>query len=303
VVSSTSWWERTYSPYSLSTETDDFYTNIEFIDDLDVEDVSCYFEPYASNAMLLREEELGRVVRDEFEFDNLEDEMKDFNNRYAYEKLASYPELLNLGNDEDAIYQNYFNLLENSNISISREVASLFSSGDLSGAMLKNQELFESELIYSNEKIVNDMYLTKYINDSIPFNQSDSLILTEIAVLTPYIGGESVYSARIMMGIDVSDYSEMEYRVDGDTTGSDNTIEVHNILQFPNPVDNKLHFTSTINNGSYKVVVYDIKGEEILRTEFNSELILDTSGWIGGVYTYSIIGMNKIKNGKFIIIH
>jgi len=140
------------------------------------------------------------------------------------------------------------------------------------------------------------------LHDSIPFEPIDSLILTEISFLTPYLGGESVYAARIMMGIEVDDYSEMEYRIDGSSIVDELSDHILDVKQYPNPADQKLIITSTLR-GNYKLVINDISGKEILRSEFNDKIEFNTSKWNQGIYTYSIIGMGKNKNGKFIVIH
>lgn len=295
-------WQRILVPYNAEVLTSNSYTNMQFQTDEIAESVECTFEPTSTNDVVFRESLLGKVIRDEIIYENMEFEMKNFNDGFAFNVLSTFPDLLSLDSDEDAIYQNYFNTLESSNIGISREVARLISLDELDAAMLKNQELIGDELIYSNEKIVNELYLTKFLNDTIPFEPIDSLMLTEISFLTPYLGGESVYSARIMMGIEVDDYSEMEYRVDGSSINNEQTNEDISIIQYPNPVDDKLQFSSS-KNGIFNLVIHDISGKKMVNSTFEDVFELKTSKWNQGIYIYTITGMGKIKNGKFIVIH
>ena len=71
---------------------------------------------------------------------------------------------------------------------------------------------------------------------------------------------------------------------------------------YPNPVDQKINFTSS-ESGTYQLVIHDISGKEILNSKFDDEIEFNTSKWNQGIYTYSVTGIGKIKNGKFIIIH
>ena len=71
---------------------------------------------------------------------------------------------------------------------------------------------------------------------------------------------------------------------------------------YPNPVDQILNFTSS-KSGAYQLVIHDISGKEILNSKFDDEIEFNTSKWNQGIYTYSVTGIGKVKNGKFIVIH
>ena len=253
--------------------------------------------------LLKREKLLSRVVNEETNYINLAEEMERRDNQFVYNHLADNPDWLTLGED-DAIYQSYFDVMQISNIGISREVSSLMDQELWEQALVLNDQIVGNQLADYNEKMVNELYMTKYQYDSIPLSYGDSMLLTDIALLTPYIGGEAVYSARIMMNLEISDYSGIEYRTDGSNI---EMIENPNFIIYPNPASDIL----TIKYAEYdlkevncKLIIKDVSNRVIFSRELsNLKENIDVSSWKQGVYFYCILGANNSEQGKFIIIH
>ena len=99
------------------------------------------------------------------------------------------------------------------------------------------------------------------------------------------MGGDAVYSARVLLDMDVMDY-DMEYRTDGS-----NELQMANrnpfVKVYPNPVKNDMvidllsDFEELIT-----LSIYDLKG-----TLVHQELVSETT---------SFINLNKLNSGTYI---
>ncbi len=124
--------------------------------------------------------------------------------------------------------------------------------------------------------------------------------LFSIAMLTPYIGGEGVYSARAMLGIDPEDYN-LPYRL-GHFADTVKVDEVNSIKIYPNPTKDNLiiEFNNEFNNAEF--ILYDILGKELINKTINGTKVrVDLGSINSGIYFYSIRGCNfEALTGKII---
>jgi hypothetical protein len=96
--------------------------------------------------------------------------------------------------------QNYLNLLEQSRVPEYREVMELIREQGLAQALNRNSRLWEENALQTNQRLVQDIYLRSVaLGDSLP--APDTLLLRSLATTTPYVGGFSVFSARVLMDI------------------------------------------------------------------------------------------------------
>lgn len=80
----------------------------------------------------------------------------------------------------------------------------------------------------------------------------------------------------------------------------DNSIFKNQITLSPNPAKDFILISGKVGE-TYQVSIFDITAKRILIQEFTSELLIDTSEFTKGVYTYSIRNKdNNWVNGKFI---
>ena len=109
-------------------------------------------------------------------------------------------------------------------------------------------------------------------------------------------------AARIMLGLEISDYEGVEYRF----SDSENIINKDsNLILYPNPVSKTLNIKfSNLNEIQYDLIIKDISNKVVYNGMVkNHESKLDVSNWTQGVYIYNLIGSGKSEKGKFIIIH
>ena len=122
-------------------------------------------------------------------------------------------------------------------------------------------------------------------------------------MLTPYIGGDAVYSARVMLGINPNTYN-LAYRI-GNFKDSSSVVIGDNILKtYPNPVTDKLtlEFVYPLELSSV-FTLFDVMGRKVMKIQLqqgNNKLDINTSALQNGIYFYSLSTDDKAK-GKIII--
>lgn len=250
-------------------------------------------------AMQQREERFGDIVREEVNYEVLEDEFEDYDEAYLYEMLYANPELMNIGNEHDTAYINFYNYRTNSTIAEFIEIQELIDSGNVSQALQDNGILTAQTVIETNQIVTNDIYLNTWAQN-IEIDSIQRQTLFSIAMLTPYVGGEGVYSARAMLGIDPEDYN-LPYRL-GHYTDTVIVEEENNIKVFPNPTNSNItiEFNKEFDNAEF--ILFDIIGKELLHQNINgTEVKIDLSKLNSGIYFYSIKGNNfETITGKII---
>ena len=126
-------------------------------------------------------------------------------------------------------------------------------------------------------------------------DSTDRQNLFAIAMLTPYVGGEGVYTTRAMLGIDPEDYN-LPYRK-GRPQDSIDVSGEEEVNVYPNPANSIITFETNCES-VYYIEIYDIYGKQIGNYSSHKKLIdLD----ISSVCFYKVYGqMGIIKSGKFI---
>ena len=146
------------------------------------------------------------------------------------------------------------------------------------------------------------VFLCSFVEDKY-YTESQQQTLEAVAMLTPYIGGDAVYSARVMLGINPNDYN-LAYRL-ARPTDSIQTIYNDNLVSiYPNPASNSLNieFENALEQAE-TFVLYDITGRKIKEYKLSerlTEFSLDISTIQNGVYFYSLRSDIDVR-GKVII--
>jgi len=190
----------------------------------------------------------------------------------------------------------------NSTIAEFTEIQELIDEGNINQALMDNGIVVAQTVIEVNKQVTNNVYLTALAED-IEFDQTQRNALFAIASLTPYIGGEGVYSARVMLGLDPDDLN-LPYRKA--RPQEENKIAIEGLHIYPNPTKDKitLEINNKILSGKAKLFIYSSIGNKVLEQEINTEQNIHTIKLIKlqpGIYFYNFIG-NKTFNGKIIIM-
>lgn len=209
---------------------------------------------------------------------------------------------MNLGEADDTAYSNFYNYLTNSNVREFIDVQELIDERDINQALMDNGAIVAQNVIEANIKYVNDVYLNSFAQDKY-FTESQRQTLQTIAMLTPYIGGDAVYSARVMLGINPNTYN-LAYRL-GNFADSVSVVIGDNILKtYPNPVKNQLTLEFVYPLEVLSIfTLFDVMGRKVMETQLsagNKQFEINTSALNNGIYFYKLSTDNKAK-GKIII--
>jgi len=131
----------------------------------------------------------------------------------------------------------------------------------------------------------------------------DSLIKTDIALLTPYIGGNAVYTARAIMGID-PDAKGLIFGSFGEIgqIQSDSTITC---TIYPNPATSDITIEISQNNKPITIKIVNMLGVAVIEKEMittGNKAKLEVSGLSNGMY-YCIVYVNneRIEQQRLVI--
>jgi len=195
----------------------------------------------------------------------ISEEYRYFNKQIAYSVLKDSLQLMYSGSVYDIELQNFFSLMSLSNIGQIANVEELLRNNDLASAYLLNESVVPSNLIEENSRAVNKIVSTQN-RDSIYLTNDQKLILLPIAYQSPLIGGEAVFRARTLLGIDMEE-SQVADRI----KSSDSKLSPRfNIA--PNPNRGEFNLTYYLQEEESAVVtITDIEGRLISHTLLNNQ--------------------------------
>jgi hypothetical protein len=250
-----------------------------------------------------REEKFGAIVRDELEYPDLYVQFREYNRYVLYQALRENQYIINLGGDDDYMYQDFFNDEQNGNIGKFDAMETLIAEGNIDQALVENGLIIDSSLIAYNQRVVNDIYLNTFARDIYDLSTEQYQTLYDIATnYTPWEGGEGVYIARYMLGVDI-DYSNPNVQF---SKGAGGIAEAELLSVFPNPASNSitLSFANAIEGG-FVVDVYNHTGSKVLTETVNqteAQHQLNTAMLKNGIYFISVRTNTETFKSKFTII-
>jgi len=250
-----------------------------------------------------REEKFGAIVRNELEYPDLNEQFREYNRYILYQTLKENPWIMTMGGADDYMYQDFFNDESNGNIGKFDALETLIAEGNIDQALVKNGQIIDSTLIAYNQRVVNDIYLNTFARDSYELTPAQYQTLYDIATnYTPWEGGEGVYIARYMLGIDI-DYSNPNVQF---SKGDGGIAEAEMLSVFPNPASNSitLSFANAIDGG-FVVDVYNHTGSKVLTetiSQTQAQYQLNTAKLKNGIYFISVRNNTETFKSKFTII-
>lgn len=243
-----------------------------------------------------REQRFGDIVREEIQFDVLEEEFEQMSEDYLYEILYANPDIMNIGTPEDSVYQRFFSYYSNETIAEFTGIRGLMDEGNIAQALIDNGKVVAITMIDGNKQLTNEIYLNSVAVDMEIENTYYRPALFTIAMLTPYIGGDGVYTARAMLGIDPDDYG-IAYRKA--KPESPKAIIDGKIKTYPNPTKDAVTFE--LNGTEFttfgELTVYNAMGLMVEKQKIDGKMLfsIPLNGLKPGVYYY----IYKDNNGGF----
>lgn len=253
-----------------------------------------------------REAAYGQIVRNEKFYTYLEEEYKTKDREYVYEMLRSYPELIDLGGEDDNLYLQFYNDCFQSDIEKVLKVREEMYAQNLEYARAKLAQIADDNSINTNRKIVDGIYLDTWAQDNFDLNDEQVSTLRSIALLTPYAGGDAVYTARVMLNIDPDEIRGLDYvkpPVHFPVQAKEITASV-----FPNPAKDRINilFNDAITADAM-IEIYGNIGNKILTEHIQQGSVtktIDVSKMRAGLYFYNItINGRKITSSKITIVN
>ncbi|NVN96550.1 MAG: T9SS type A sorting domain-containing protein [Bacteroidetes bacterium] len=272
------------SPYILQNNTHPLFNKIYPVANI-LFGNRCNIIAPLMNKSQERQEEMGAIVSDttDFQVNPLENEYyaKDF----SYRKLDDHPELLSMNAPDDSVYQNFYYTIKQQGIGKFAEVSKYINNQQYADAALLNEAIAPINTIESQKKTVNAIYLQCIVNNK-PISTTDSLTLLNIAMQLPFMGGEAVYSARVILGLDPANL-KLAYSK-GPQKQPISSVESEMVLLYPNPASDivNLIFNSE-TEGNTVFELYDISSRKLLMQNIPPKTI---------EYTISLI---NIKSGIY----
>ena len=164
------------------------------------------------------------------------------------------------------------------------------SARAFNAALEKNDAFIANTLTEMVNKEVYNIWLNTIAKDIHEFTEAQENTLLDYALLTPYYGGEAVYLARIMLGIDIDDYG-IEYRM---AEESAETVEENpwNVYLINNMLNISPQQTAS------GLILYDITGREVFKISqelpVGGQSVITLPSLPKGVYIYSIHNKNEV---------
>ena len=193
---------------------------------------------------------------------------------------------------------------------------------DIANASIVNQNITPKCLFEENQKTVNSIYLKEAAysnenaqnmglqipipssrNDRYKYNTTEIQVLNTIAYQNPMQGGDAVFMARIMLGIDVRDDMKTKSLI---KKTLDKGRRIENYKLYPNPNNGEMQFSYTLATNETGVLkIYNAQVENVGTYPLVSgENILTVSApqLMDGMYFYAVFVNNKkVFGDKFVI--
>jgi hypothetical protein len=233
-----------------------------------------------TDSIEIRDDLLGDLVLGDVTYTVDSESLKKWSEQFAYLLLSQDSNLLNLGTNEDVLYQNYYDSISNENTGWIQKTIDYFNKGMLDSATWANNNIQPANQIESNRKAVNEILLDYYETEPPSLDSDQINILVPIAYADPVDGGEAVYAARVLLGVDPDGNVKYE---DGDADFSGSSRPWLKI--FPNPTTDILNVVCDIESSEIMLNFYSITGALLFHAEQQSTISnIDISRLNEGIY-------------------
>jgi len=195
-----------------------------------------------------------------------------------------YAELSLLRSEDEIVIDNFETEITTPDLSLIENAVSAFEEGDSTVFEEKTDSIVSSELQAINHVTVNEI-LARFAETGI-LTASDSIVLLDIAYMDPIEGGEAVYTAQVLLGVQyVPVYPDVNNR------SMLIQLEENTLKVYPNPVSEELTIECAYSS-EFLLQVYSVDGKLILTQNIADDNILhtlDVSRLEKGMYRLKII--------------
>jgi hypothetical protein len=241
-------------------------------------------------------------------------------NEDMYRVLNANTQLLQVS----PVLQNTYDSLSYTNIATFYRVDSLLGAADTASAVSLNQSIFPLNVIEVNHKTVNTIYFNMIyaISDSSAtggtahcLNHQCCHTLRSVAEQCPYLGGSSVYRARVLLSLNdtlIRYYADTCLNFVGDTIPIRQSFTAKPVISekatyqlYPNPANDQVNVEYQVPMEECATLeIYAASGTKIIEYRLQGESGLkeiSTQTWAEGVYLFRFSCGNQIHTQKLVI--
>ena len=194
----------------------------------------------------------------------------------------------------------------NANVGKLVMVSTQFAAGDTAGAIALNNSIVSTQCADSYHQIVNGIFFNTWGIGNFLISPSDSTTLYNIAIQDPMACGTAIYDARVMLGIDVNDFSTAGHMMEVMPTTANTVVADKVGVLYPNPAENSCTYEAALTEGQTGfIMMYDLTGKLLQSYKLitgNNTILMDVSMLSNGIYMYKIFINGKQVDYKKLVI-
>lgn len=218
--------------------------------------------------------------------------------KQAYFYLVNDSSLWASNLPEDDKFRNYVIEKENELLGALKTVQDYELQGDKNSALAQLQLIFPNGTAETFEKVVNEIYISHWMQDTLSFDSTTMETLMLIANLSMEDGGSAVLGARVLLG---GDALEMESKM-GDPLQKEENLEAM-ISVYPNPTYGYINFLTENMDLGFHFTMYTTEGVKVFDKYLNTPSPIEIFDISQGLYLYEIRTADmKKKTGKLVIM-
>jgi hypothetical protein len=251
----------------------------------------------------IRDYSLGGICKNPRTYDTLNEEHQYHDKVYAYRMLLENPSWKSLGTADDSYYVNFYNTHSTGNIGKFAEVEDKIALGSVTEASATLSTITPSGQYEINRKVLLEVYLGSWANDSLNLSPSQELILLDMVYQSTLDGGTSVFDARNMLHLEVHDSTRANSAFIAEASPATNTIDPI----YPNPTTGQLSLDLKLETGETGTFeLYDLSGRLAASWQMlggQSKYSFDATSLPAGTYIYRVSNDAEVlKSDRLVII-
>ena len=184
-------------------------------------------------------------------------------------------------------------------------VSTKYEAGDLAGAIALNNSIVPVGCAEEYHQTVNTIFFNTWGIGIFYFPPVDSTTLYNIAIQDPLLCGTAIYDARVMLGIDINDYSAGGSRM-MEIPEEEGVVADKVGILYPNPAQDKCTYEASLaETESGMIMMYTLTGKLISSYRLNSgdnKIDIDLASLSNGIYLYKIYINGEVVDYKKLVI-
>ncbi len=240
-----------------------------------------------------------KIAKEEDFYISLSDESKWSAKVKAYAMLKEDSTLMYQNTNDDSVLQVFYNFESGTDIGKLYNVKEYINANDPANAEIENNAVMGNLQAELNCKIVNEIYLQTWAIDTFDLDIVQVAALESIAYSSPIEGGPCVYSARVMLDLDLNDGVEEGERM-MNLNGFINKAASQFVI-YPNPATSLIKIVSS-EAGIF--LIKAISGRQAINIACAGGIKeIDVNSLSAGIYLYNFQNSDGyITTGKLSIV-